>query len=81
MPVHDDPAVVRAPWGPEVDGRRLLHEAVGFGRALRAAGFSRLRLATGFKPVARVGGRRLPLRLEVPYPPLIGNGLVAVARC
>ena len=38
MPVHDDPAVVRAPWGPEVDGRRLLHEAVGFGRALRAAG-------------------------------------------
>ena len=38
MPSHDDPAVVQAPWGPEVDGRRLLHEAVGFGRALRAAG-------------------------------------------
>jgi uncharacterized protein with von Willebrand factor type A (vWA) domain len=34
----DDPAIVKAPWGPEVDGRRLLHEAVGFGRALRAAG-------------------------------------------
>jgi uncharacterized protein with von Willebrand factor type A (vWA) domain len=34
----DDPAVVKAPWGPEVDGRRLLHEAVGFGRALRKAG-------------------------------------------
>ena len=34
----DDPAVVKAPWGPEVDGRRLLNEAVGFGRALRAAG-------------------------------------------
>ena len=33
----DDPAIVRAPWGPEVDGRRLLGEAVGFGRALRAA--------------------------------------------
>jgi uncharacterized protein with von Willebrand factor type A (vWA) domain len=33
-----DPAVVQAPWGPEVDGRRLLHETVGFGRALRAAG-------------------------------------------
>jgi uncharacterized protein with von Willebrand factor type A (vWA) domain len=32
-----DPAVVRAPFGPEVDGRRLLNEAVGFGRALRAA--------------------------------------------
>ena len=34
----NDPAIVRAPWGPEVDGRRLLAEAVGFGRALRAAG-------------------------------------------
>jgi uncharacterized protein with von Willebrand factor type A (vWA) domain len=34
----DDPAIVRAPWGPEVDGRRLLREAVGFGRALRTAG-------------------------------------------
>ena len=38
MPLADDPAVVKAPWGPEVDGRRLLHESVGFGRALRAAG-------------------------------------------
>jgi len=35
-----DPAIVRAPWGPEVDGRRLLAESVGFGRALRAAGLS-----------------------------------------
>jgi uncharacterized protein with von Willebrand factor type A (vWA) domain len=34
----NDPAIVRAPWGPEVDGRRLLAESVGFGRALRAAG-------------------------------------------
>jgi uncharacterized protein len=38
MQAPDDPAIVTAPWGPEVDGRRLLHEAVGFGRALRAAG-------------------------------------------
>ena len=35
-----DPAIVRAPFGPEVDGRRLLGEAVGFGRALRAARLS-----------------------------------------
>ena len=35
-----DPAVVQAPWGDTVDGRRLLNEAVGFGRALRAAGLS-----------------------------------------
>ncbi len=38
MPVSEDPAIVQAPWGPEIDGRRLLHETVGFGRALRAAG-------------------------------------------
>src|SRR6202795_2246776 len=35
-----DPAVVRSPFGPEVDGRRLLAEAVGFGRSLRAARLS-----------------------------------------
>jgi len=32
-----DPAIVQAPFGPEVDGRRLLAESVGFGRALRAS--------------------------------------------
>ena len=35
-----DPAIVQAPFGPEVDGRRLLGEAVGFARALRAARLS-----------------------------------------
>ena len=38
--MDDDPAIVRAPWGETVDGRRLLGEAVGFGRALRAAGLA-----------------------------------------
>ena len=33
-------AVVRAPWGAEVDGARLLREAVGFGRSLRSAGLA-----------------------------------------
>jgi uncharacterized protein with von Willebrand factor type A (vWA) domain len=40
MHAGDDPAIVTAPWGDEVDGRRLLREAVGFGRALRAAGLA-----------------------------------------
>ena len=35
-----DPAIVQMPFGPEVDGRRLLGEAVGFARALRAARLS-----------------------------------------
>lgn len=33
-----DPAIVASPSGGEIDGRRLLAEAVGFGRALREAG-------------------------------------------
>ena len=41
MPLEDrDPAIVRSPFGPEVDGRRLLGEAVGFGRSLRVARLS-----------------------------------------
>jgi hypothetical protein len=36
--VPADRTIVSAPWGDTVDGRRLLAEAVGFGRALRAAG-------------------------------------------
>jgi len=36
----DDPAIADVPGGPTVDGRRLLNEAVGFGRALRAARLS-----------------------------------------
>lgn len=47
--------------------------------ALAAAGFARPRVASGFKPLLRLGGRRLPLRLSVPYPPLVGNGLLASA--
>jgi uncharacterized protein with von Willebrand factor type A (vWA) domain len=39
MTQPNDPAVVRSPFGGDaVDGRLLLAEAVGFGRALRAAG-------------------------------------------
>src|SRR5204862_2735353 len=40
MSLPDDRAIVRSPFGAEVDGRRLLGEAVGFGRALRAARLS-----------------------------------------
>ena len=35
-----DPAIVSTPFGADVDGRRLLGEAVGFARALRAARLS-----------------------------------------
>jgi len=37
---HPPAAIVALPDGREIDGRRLLAEAVGFGRALRAGGLS-----------------------------------------
>jgi len=40
MTASPDPGIVRSPSGGEVDGRLLLAEAVGFGRALRSAGLS-----------------------------------------
>ncbi len=46
---------------------------------LHAAGFRRIRIRTGFKPVARFGGKRLPVHVALPYPPLVGNGVVAFA--
>lgn len=48
-------------------------------RDLLVAGFARVRLKSGWKPLLRLGGRRLPATLSVPYPPLIGNGILAAA--
>ncbi len=49
---------------------RLAHE-------LRQAGFGRVRWHTGVKPAFWLSSRRLRLRLPIPYPPWIGNGLLA----
>jgi len=46
-------------------------------RHLEVAGFDRIRIRTGWKPLARVGGRRLARAVAIPYPPLIGNGIMA----
>jgi SAM-dependent methyltransferase len=69
-------------WSGDADPTHVsLFDPPSLARALRAAGFPHSRVATGFKPLLRLGGRRLPVRLAVPYPPLVGNGLLAVARC
>lgn len=47
---------------------------------LTEVGFRGVRVRAGWKPVARLGGRRLPVRVVIPYPPLIGNGLLATGR-
>ncbi len=46
--------------------------------ALRRAGFASVRWRTGIKPVRWLSSRRLRMRLAVPYPPAVGNGLLAV---
>ena len=44
---------------------------------LLRVGFARVRVRTGFKPVRRLGGNRVRLQIALPYPPLVGNGMVA----
>ena len=48
--------------------------------ALRSAGFVRIHWRTGIKPMHWLSSRRLRMRLALPYPPLVGNGLLAVGR-
>lgn len=68
-------------WSGDADPTHVsLFDPPGLRRALAAAGFARPRVASGFKPLLRLGGRRLPLRLSIPYPPLVGNGLLAAGR-
>ena len=49
-------------------------------QALHDAGFHQVRWRTGIKPMAWLSSRRLRMRLGLPYPPLVGNGLVAVGK-
>lgn len=65
-------------WSGEADPTHTyLYDPPEMRAVLRRAGFARARIRTGYKPVARVGGRRLPVRFTLPYPPFVGNGIVA----
>jgi SAM-dependent methyltransferase len=65
-------------WSGDADSTHThIYDPSDMRATLRCAGFARTRIRTGYKPIARFGGRRLPLRLVLPYPPLVGNGVVA----
>ena len=65
-------------WSGDADPTHTcLYDPPRMRGTLHAAGFGRVRVVTGFKPILRAGGRRLPVRIAVPYPPLVGNGIVA----
>jgi len=71
-------AAMRRTWSGEADPTHThLYSPREMALLLHHIGFPHVRVRTGFKPVARVGGRRLPVVIPVPYPPLIGNGIVA----
>lgn len=63
-------------WSGDTDPTHInLYTPARLGRELAEIGFSRPRVRTGFKPAAWLPPHRNPL--AVPYPPLIGNGIVA----
>ncbi len=73
--------LTRRTWSGYVDPTHInLFTPPRLRRTMQAAGFGGIRLRTGLKPIFLFAPRRLPLKLSLPYPPLIGNGLVAVGR-
>ncbi|MGB8646328.1 MAG: methyltransferase domain-containing protein [Anaerolineae bacterium] len=66
-------------WSGYIDPtHKRLFNAAGLAAEFRAAGFNRVRVRTGFKPMFWVSSKKLGLRFAVPWPPLIGNTLIAV---
>ena len=71
-------AVTRRTWSGNADPTHThLYAPREMAALLRHVGFARTHLRTGFKPMLRLGGRRVPFHAVIPYPPLVGNGIVA----
>ena len=67
---------VGQPWSGDTDPTHInMYTPARLGRELRAAGFARTRVRTGLKPMTWLPPYSDPW--PVPYPPLIGNGIVA----
>ena len=65
-------------WAGDKDPTHVrLFDPLELRRALESAGFVGVEVRTGFKPLKWISSRRLHVRLAIPYPPLIGNTLVA----
>jgi 2-polyprenyl-3-methyl-5-hydroxy-6-metoxy-1,4-benzoquinol methylase len=72
------PALGRV-WSGDADPTHVeLFSPRSMAALLRGAGFARVWVRSGFKPMRFL--KAGPLRAEIPYPPLIGNTLLAVAR-
>lgn len=68
-------------WSGDADAtHQSLFSPRRLAATLRAAGFSRVQVRAGFKPVGWLSSRRLGIRKPLPGLPLVGNTLVAVGR-
>jgi len=71
-------AATRRVWSGDADPTHThIYSPTEMRGVLQHVGFTHVRVRTGFKPVLRLGGKRLPFHLTLPFPPLIGNGVVA----
>ena len=71
-------AATRRVWSGDADPTHThIYSPAEMRAVLRRVGFMHVRVCTGFKPMLRLGGKRLPFHLSLPFPPLIGNGVVA----
>lgn len=67
-------------WSGVADPTHVrLYSPPEIGRLLRSAGFVQVRVKASTKPAFWLWSRRLRLRVPVPWPPLLGNGLWATA--
>lgn len=65
-------------WSGDADSTHIeLFNPQTLAKNLREAGFAKVIVRAGFKPLAWISSRRLNFRLALPYPPLIGNTLIA----
>ncbi len=68
-------------WTGDLDDTHInLQTPQSIHHYLTEAGFSQVQVRTGWKPALRFGGRRLPRVVNLPYPPLVGNGIMASGR-
>lgn len=73
-------AVTGRPWSGHRDPTHInLMQPRRLHRLLSEVGFSSIRWRTGVKPAFSRSIRRLGWRLEVPYPPFVGNGIMVAA--
>ncbi|MGI8690834.1 MAG: class I SAM-dependent methyltransferase [Thermomicrobiales bacterium] len=71
-------AAARRVWSGDADPTHThIYSPTEMRAVLRRVGFTHVRVRTGFKPMLRLGGKRLPFHFSLPFPPLIGNGVVA----